>query len=130
MNFGNLVPWKTTPKKDLVKINQNQKQELAPIEDSKQEIVGIKRGNLEIQIKSKAIKINGKKFDVDPRQLIRMIKHITQSIGDYKNQDNPAAEYAISALRKARADIVSALETNFKIYWELDQNTGASKFSL
>jgi hypothetical protein len=86
-----------------------------------------RRGEL-VQVRPKSLKIDGKVFQVDPKELIRMIKQVTQTIGEYKNRDNPYASYVIGALRKARNDMVSDLEHHFKIHWEIDEETGRSIF--
>lgn len=83
-----------------------------------------------IQVRSKVLKISGKNHTVDPYQLMRMIKQTTQTIGEYKERDNPYASYIIAALRKARGDIASDLESHFRIHWEIDQMSGNSVFYM
>lgn len=84
---------------------------------------------MQVKVKSKEITVGGKKFTVDPYQMMRMIKHITQTIGEYKKSDNPYSSYVISALRKARGDMVADLEHNFRINWEVDDE-GRSNFYI
>lgn len=81
-----------------------------------------------VEFRSKSLKIDGKLYKVNVKQLIRMIRYVTQTIGEYKNQDNPYASYVISALRKARANMVADLENHFNITWEIDEATGRSIF--
>lgn len=83
-----------------------------------------------VQVRAKPIKIAGKTYNIDPRQLIRMIKQVTQTIGEYKDKDNPYANYVIGALRKARSDMVSDLEQHFGINWEIDEASGRSIFYM
>ena len=92
--------------------------------------LGAPRGGALVQVRSKALKIDGKVYNVDPRQLIRMIKQVTQTIGEYKSKDNPYSGYVIGALRKARSDMVSDLEHHFNILWEIDEATGRSVFYM
>lgn len=65
--------------------------------------------------------------DVHPEELMRIIKNITQTIGEYKNQGNMHASYAIPALRKARSQVVADLEKHFKITWQANSD-GKSEF--
>jgi hypothetical protein len=99
-------------------------------EDGNTEIL-VKKNNFPISLdRKKELKVCGKKFAVDPRQLIRMIKNITQTIGEYKNQENPSALYVVAALRSARANVAADLENTFNIHWQIDENTGKSIFTL
>jgi hypothetical protein len=82
-----------------------------------------------IQSARKDIVIQGKKYKVNAYQLMRMIKRITQNIGEYKEMETPYSAYIITSLRKARGDIVSDLEHYFHIYWSLDE-TGQSVFTV
>jgi|SRR5581483_9031980 len=77
--------------------------------------------------RQKRVIINGEKHEVDAYQLMRFIKRITQTIGEYKNTDVPFAAYVIPALRKARGDMASTLETHFNIHWQINDN-GESEF--
>ena len=83
-----------------------------------------------VQVRAKPLKIAGKTYNVDPRQLIRMIKQVTQTIGEYKDKDNPYGSYVVGALRKARSDMVSDLEHHFSIHWEIDEASGRSIFYM
>lgn len=80
-----------------------------------------------VEFPTKSIIINGEIHKVDPRQLMRLIKNVTQTIGEYKRQDNVFAAVVMGALRKARNDLVSQLESKFKISWQVDED-GQSKF--
>lgn len=75
-----------------------------------------------VHVSTKIVKINGRSYRMDPAQLIRMIKTVTQTIGEYKNMDNPNAAYIINAMRKGRSDMVSDLESHFRIHWKIDEN--------
>ncbi len=59
-----------------------------------------------------------------------MIKQVTQTIGEYKDRDNPYSGYVIGALRKARSDMVTDLESHFNIHWEIDEHSGKSIFYM
>jgi len=83
-----------------------------------------------VQVREKSVKIDGKVYKIDPQHLIRMIKQVTQTIGEYKNKDNPYSAYVVGALRKARSDMVSDLEHHFKIQWEIDEGSGRSVFYM
>lgn len=74
------------------------------------------------------VKIDGTDFEVDAAQLIRMVRQVTQTIGEYKRVENAYGSYVIPALRKARSDIVSDLENTFGVHWEIDKSTGQSIF--
>jgi hypothetical protein len=75
-----------------------------------------------VQIRKKAIAISGKVHQLDPKQLCRIIMHTTQQIGEYKAMNNPYSAYVVNALRKARNDMVSDLETNFNIGHRVGEN--------
>lgn len=135
----NLVPWRNRDgeKKDAIATVPKTK-ELAPVESAPVDdvviyqgnpLVGRPRGEM-VQVRPKALKIAGKVYNVDPRQLIRMIKQVTQTIGEYKDKENPYSGYVIGALRKARSDMVSDLESHFNIHWEIDEHTGRSVFYM
>jgi hypothetical protein len=78
-------------------------------------------------MRPKSITVGGATFQVDADMLMRMVKQITQQIGEYKDMDNIYSRYVIPALRKARSDMVSDLERHFAIKWELDRQ-GQSVF--
>jgi len=82
---------------------------------------------VEVPASCRVIKVGGELFQIDPAQLMRMIKQITQTIGEYKAMENAYGRYIIPALRKARSDMVSDLENNFGIHWEIDAS-GSSRF--
>lgn len=61
--------------------------------------------------------------------LCRIIKNITQQIGEYKKSRDPMAErYLIPALRNARSRVVADLESLYHITWEINPETGESVF--
>ena len=95
-----------------------------------EEIVVAQRTGAVVQVRSRMLTIKGKRFTVDPYQLIRIIKRVTQSIGEYRDAENPYAAYVVDGLRKARGDMVSDLENNFHIHWQIDQHTGNSVFFM
>ena len=84
------------------------------------------RGNLS-HIRPKQIRKFGELVYLDPELLMRMIRRVTQNIGEYNDVDNVYAKYIVPALRKARGDMVSDLETHFRIHWRLDEQ-GRSDF--
>jgi hypothetical protein len=75
-------------------------------------------------IKSKRVSvvIAGKKHNVTREEIAREIKYITQTIGEYKDQSSIMSDIMVGALRKARADLVSLLETKFNVSWQLIDN--------
>jgi hypothetical protein len=134
-----LIPWLGGKKKEenaLVPVEKNTS--LVKTEESNEIVIyqgqgtGLanSRRTSAIQVRAKPIKIAGKVYNIDPHQLIRMIKNVTQSIGEYKSKDNPYADYVVGALRKARSDMVNDLEHHFRIHWEVDESTGRSQFYM
>ncbi len=109
--------------KSLAKVEE--KKGLAPIR-KKNDIV-IRKGNNIVQIKAKEIVIAGEKHKVDPYQLIRMIKRVTQNIGEYKLTEDVYSAVITGALRKARGDLVGILEKDFNIHWQIGDD-GTSIF--
>lgn len=87
-------------------------------------------GGAIVQVRSKQIAIAGTKAKVDPYQLIRMIKRVTQNIGEYKICEDVYYAVIIGALRKARGDLVGILENEFGIHWQIDEETGRSTFYM
>lgn len=83
-----------------------------------------------IQIRSKQVALGGRRIDVDPYQLIRVIKRVTQNIGEYKDLEDVYSTIICGALRKARGDLVNILESQFHIHWEVDATTGKSIFYM
>ena len=86
-------------------------------------------GGAVVQVRAKEIMVAGKKVTLDPYQLIRMIKQVTQTIGEYKGQNNPYALYVVKGMRKIRCDMVSDLEHNFRINWQVGDD-GTSVFYM
>jgi hypothetical protein len=122
----NLIPW-TTKKETGLTIKEPEQLELST-EVIDNDVV-VRRSGL-VEPRPKSLKIAGKVHKVDYQQLIRMVKQVTQTIGEYKDRDNPYASYVIGSLRKARADMVSDLESHFGINWEINEKTGKSVFYL
>lgn len=87
-------------------------------------------GGAIVQVRSREIVIAGEKRRVDPYQLIRIIKRVTQNIGEYKSAEDIYGKIIIGALRKARGDLVNILEDSFGIHWQIDERTGASVFYM
>lgn len=85
-------------------------------------------GGSVIKVKTKEIIIDKAKYQVDAHQLMRMIRYITQSIGEYKDANHVYSAFVIGALRKARSDMASVLENEFHIHWTLED--GQSIFYL
>jgi hypothetical protein len=83
-----------------------------------------------VQFRSKAIMIAGQEVKIDPYQLIRAIKRVTQQIGEYKDNDDIFSLVSANAFRKARGDLVNKLEVHFHIHWHIDKETGESVFYM
>lgn len=113
------------------------KKELVPIDVEGNDIVvhqgaiaPVKQNGAVVRVRSRQLKIAGQVYTVDPQQLMRMIRQVTQTIGEYKDQDNPYAEYVVRGMRKTRSDMVSDLEHHFKIHWQIDEADGRSVFYM
>lgn len=89
----------------------------------------IKDKNELLQYKKREIVVCGEKTKVDAQSLMRNIKRITEHIGEYKYQDNLYSKIICGALRKARGDLVSILENEYNISWQVD-NDGKSNFFM
>ncbi len=147
MGLGSIVPWGGSGKKE----KESKNTELAPVkppttlvvaddeEEGSTEIVvksktSIQKaptnGLAQVQFKSKELVIAGKKTKTNPQQLIRCIKRITQNIGEYKGVEDVYANVVVTALRKARGDLVSILESEFHINWQINPDTGESVFYM
>jgi hypothetical protein len=109
--------------KSLAKVEE--KKGLASVK-KKNDIV-IRKGNNIVQIKAKEIIIAGERHKVDPYQLIRMIRRVTQNIGEYKLTEDVYSAVITGALRKARGDLVGILEKDFNIHWQIGDD-GTSIF--
>ena len=83
-----------------------------------------------IRSQKKSVSIAGQTFNTDHEALIGMIRQVTQTIGEYTEQSTLYASYMVRSLRKARADMVSDLETHFGIHWRIDEETGKSVFYI
>lgn len=134
--MGALIPWS--------KRKQEEKDETSDalvVHEEKHEIVERKpsndivihkgkNGGAIVQVRNKEIMLAGERRKVDPYQLIRMIKRVTQEIGSYKSDDDVYATIVVRALRKARGDLVNILENEFGIHWQINDDTGASMFYM
>lgn len=78
--------------------------------------------DITIESRSKNVTIGHTTHALRPKQLCRIIMHTTQQIGEYKAMNNPYSAYVVNALRKARNDMVSDLETNFSIGHRIGNN--------
>lgn len=76
----------------------------------------------------KTVVVAGEQHKMDHEALIRMIRQLTQTIGEYRGQETPYAAYIVNALRKVRADMASDLEHYFSVHWRIDDATGKSVF--
>ena len=72
-----------------------------------------------LAFRTRPVKVGGEQRDVDAQQLMRMIRRITQTIGEYKATDNTYAAYVVPSLRKCRGDMVNDLEDHFGIHFEI-----------
>lgn len=91
--------------------------------------ISIPFGNTNLIFKSKIVNIGGRKYNIDPRELMNLIRQLTRQVGEYKNQDNPYSASLLPAIRKARDNAVSQLATSFRIQWVLDRE-GNSVFTM
>lgn len=78
--------------------------------------------------KKRPVTVAGKQYQLDYESLVRMVRQVTQTIGEYNGQESAYAAYVVAALRKARADMVSDLEHYFGVHWRIDEATGKSVF--
>lgn len=76
---------------------------------------------------TRTIFVGGQKCRVNPVEVIRQIKMLTQQIGQYKSDDNPMSLIIVRGLRSSRAEFVQILEQEFKIFWKISL-TGDSIF--
>jgi len=116
----------STPKGELVEAEHHE------LIERRRNDIEIRRGRSGaiVQVRSREIVIAGEKRKVDPYQLIRIIKRVTQNIGEYKSAEDIYGKIIIGALRKARGDLVNILEDSFGIHWQIDERTGASVFYM
>jgi hypothetical protein len=112
-------------------VKRSQQVVTKPTTPAKSLVLSGSDGDFEIQLKrpnstglvrspKKEIMINKEKHQVDAYQLIRMIRNVTQQIGEYKNVEHTYAAYVIPSLRKARNDMASDLVKHFGIHWSLE----------
>ncbi len=145
--LGSIVPWGRGKKEE----EEQQSTQLAPVkkpttlvvaddDDGETTEIVVKskttiqkaptNGLAQVQFKGKELMIAGKKTKVNPQQLIRCIKRITQNIGEYKATEDVYSSVVVGALRKARGDLVSILESEFHINWQINSDTGESVFYM
>lgn len=77
---------------------------------------------------TKTIIINKEKCRVNPVEIIRHIKTITQTIGQYKSDESPLSMILVRGLRQSRSEFVQILEQEFQIHWKLDLNQNSIFF--
>jgi hypothetical protein len=132
-----MLPWSKRTSEDkkvasssLVPIER--KNEVAVRQSSNDIVIhnGPRTGGAIVQVRSKMMTVAGKKVNVDPYQLIRLIKRVTQNIGEYKQHEDVYGAVIIGALRKARGDLVNILEDEFHIHWQISPDTGESTFYM
>lgn len=103
------------------------KQEIAARKPSSEVVVRPAKRDL-VEYRPRTIMIGKEPVRIDAKTLIRGIKQITQTIGEYKNSETAYAKFVIPGLRKVRSDMVSELEHHFGIHWEIDERSGQSVF--
>jgi hypothetical protein len=116
--MNSILPW-NSPETTLVK--KTPSTDLAPKQSNNDILIGRPSGaGAMVQVRSKQVVIGGKRIDIDPYQLIRLIKRVTQNIGEYKDLDDAYSTIVCGALRKARGDLVNILECEFHIHWQVE----------
>ena len=124
-----ILPW--SKPKSLVPASDGKTQSKSLVPSNEEEIViqGVSKRPAPLVLeRKKEITISGKTFTVDPYELIRLIKRVTQTIGEYKDLEDAFGVVMTAALRKARGDLVNQLQKNFSICWQIDEHTGQSIF--
>lgn len=84
-------------------------------------------GGSVLHVKRREIVIDEQSHQVDPQDIMTIIRSLTQEIGDWKKMDSIMGCYKVSALRTARQAAVSDLK-KFGIHWQIDKATGESIF--
>ena len=118
------MSWEIKPSSGLKVAGNN----LVPVKQTKAVTVRPEHANLPVtrgeleQVLSKLlpfkqIEIGGDYIDAEV--IIRLVKRVTQQIGEYRDADSAYSHYVIPALRKARSDMLSDLEKHFHIKWRL-----------
>lgn len=84
--------------------------------------IQLKRSSSSGMIKSvkKSIAINKEIHLLDAYDLIRMIRNLTQQIGELKNTDNAYAAFVGPGFRQARQQMATSLSKHFGIHWSLE----------
>lgn len=95
----------------------------------KSQLATTKLSGIVLHVRKKSIVLAGKKYELDPKAVMRMIKQVTRTIGEYKENENPLAAYVVPGLRKARDSMSADLSYHFGIDWQLDRD-GNSIFSM
>lgn len=75
-----------------------------------------------IESSRKLVTVGGVERSVTREEIARAVKYLTQSIGEYKQQDLLVADVIVNSLRKARQDLVMILEEKFHVTWQLIDN--------
>jgi len=110
--------------------NSTSSRELAPSNtDSDLVISNGGRGGQMVKVRAKEIQVGGKLRNLDPYQLMGMIKSVTLTIGEYKRLDNAYSDFVLRGLRESRRNMISTLEEHFRIHWSVAEN-GDSQFYM
>jgi len=90
--------------------------EIAEVIANKEVQIVDRKGNAIVVKKvSKIVSVSGKKFDMNPLELVRMIRNVTQQIGDHKRNGNAYSAYLLPQLRTTRNQMVADLERYFGV---------------
>ncbi len=133
---GSIIPWGKKKEQEqeekpstAVAVREERKSDIAIYKGNP--LAPARTGNNAlVQVRSKELMVAGKKRKVDPYQLIRIIKRVTQNIGEYKGYEDVYSSVIVGALRKARGDLVNILEDEFHIHWQINADTGESVFYM
>jgi hypothetical protein len=78
------------------------------------------RPSADIQEALRTVTIAGETRSVDPQQLVRLIRRVTQTIGEYTGRDDIYSAIIAKALREARGELVTVLEDSFGVHWRIE----------
>jgi len=82
---------------------------------------------IEIQETPRPVVVNGEEFHLNALELARMVRNVTQQIGQHKHTGNAYSSYMLHSLRTMRNQMVSDLEHHFRIGHVID-GSGKSVF--
>ena len=103
----------------LVRITNQPGTSLATVADETPLVEMRSGGGRSLAFRVKTVRIGGEEHALDAQNMMRMIRRITQSIGEYKAMNNAYAGYVVPSLRKCRGDMVADLEEHFGIHFEI-----------